>query len=162
MFVLNNSKTWFRQCNGDVNVTSKVFTLSDITSEPILKLEEQNDERQSSEVVGPLMNSTCRDHLVFYNVSVQVPCVEVTFNIKTLKDESRNYSTKVCNTFGCDFSDIIVISTGTYICLNPCATLYLIYFYFMCQKVRNLDVCDIKRRTLTSFDTRRHALMTLH
>ncbi|CAG2204098.1 DSCAM [Mytilus edulis] len=96
VFVSNNSKTWFRQCTGDVNVTLKVFTLSDITSEPIRKLEEKSDERQSTEVIGSLMNLTCRDHLVFYKVSVQVSCVEVTFNIKPMKDKSRNYSSKVC------------------------------------------------------------------
>ncbi|XP_052080735.1 uncharacterized protein LOC127718720 [Mytilus californianus] len=112
VFVLNNSKTWLGQCHGEVIVTLKVFTSSYITSELIPKLEEENDKSQSSEVIGSLMNLTCREHLVFYNVSVKVPCIEVTFNLtKSMKDDSRNYSAKVCNKFGCDFFDVIVIST---------------------------------------------------
>ncbi|CAC5393267.1 unnamed protein product [Mytilus coruscus] len=113
VFISNNRKTWFVQCLGEVIVTLKVFTSSDITSGQIYKREEQNDERQSSEAVGSLMNSTYREHLVFYNVSVKVPFIEVTFNItKSMKDDSRNYSAKVCNTFGCNSFEVTVNSTG--------------------------------------------------
>lgn len=122
MFVSNNSKTWFSQCYEEVIVTLKVFTLSDITSKPILKLDEQSYERQLPEVIGSLMNWTCRDHLVFYNVNVKVPCIEVTFNVMTIKDESMNYSAKVCNTFGCSFFDFTVMSTGKFM-----SDLYVLY-----------------------------------
>lgn len=114
MFLLNNNKTWFGQCCDEVIITLKVFNSSDITSEPTLKLTEQNDERHLSEVIGSLMNSTCRDHLVSYNVSVNVPCIELEFNVKIMKGESRNYSAKLCNKFGCSFFDFTVISTGKF------------------------------------------------
>lgn len=114
MFISNNSKTWFRQCHGDVNVTLRLFTSSDITSEQILKLEEKSPERQSPETIGSLMNSMCRDYLVFYNVRVEVSCVEVTFYVKTIKDESRHYSAKVCHIFGCGFFDLTIMTTGKF------------------------------------------------
>ncbi|CAC5393254.1 unnamed protein product [Mytilus coruscus] len=112
VIILNIRKTWFAQSLGEVNVILKVFTSSDITSDQILKLEELNNETQSSEVIDSLMHSTCRDHLVFYNVNVKVPCIELTFNFtKSMEDDSRNYSAKVCNKFGCGFFDFTVIST---------------------------------------------------
>ncbi|CAG2195688.1 unnamed protein product [Mytilus edulis] len=97
VFLLNNNKTWFGQCCDEVIITLKVFNSSDITSEPTLKLTEQNDERHLYEVIGSLMNSTCRDHLVSYNVSFNVPCIELEFNVKIMKGESRNYSAKLRN-----------------------------------------------------------------
>lgn len=137
MFLLNNSKTWFGQCRDEVNISLNVFSSSNITGEPTLKLKERNDEMQTSEVKGSSMNSTCRDHLVFYNVSVKVPCIEVKFIVKTMKADSMNYSAKVCNKFGCDLFGVIVISTGTYIFLNPFAALYLIKLYFMSENTKS-------------------------
>lgn len=111
MFVLNNRKIRFGPLK--VNVTLKVFTLSDITSAPILKRIEQNSEQQMPEVVGSLMNSTCKDHLIFHNVSVKLPCHEFMFKLRMSRQNIHgNYYAKVCNKYGCGYYDVAVISTG--------------------------------------------------
>lgn len=113
MFVSNNSKMWILQYHKAAKISVKVFSSSIITSGQIRKIENGKKEEQAFKSIRSFINSTCTESLSFYNVTVLVECIELTFKIAMPGSEDiRNYTVDVCNTYNCSSFEVTVVSSS--------------------------------------------------